>query len=222
MFHYLDDKGFEHRMRQLCGDIMQDLCRTLREDYDIGANFYLVGSGARNMIMQNGAESVDLDYNLEIVRCDNFNDCRAIKTAVQNAFNDVLRDYNLDDCDDSTSALTTKKMHFTEGNPTGFSMDVCIVITNARGNYERLIHEKTGWVVMGSNNSNRYYWNEAPNSANIKKKADYIKSHGRWPMVRDQYEDIKNRYLTWNDHNHSSFICYVEAVNNVYNEIRRR
>lgn len=25
------------------------------------------------------------------------------------------------------------------------------------------------------------------------------------------------RYLTQNDHNHPSFICYIEAVNNVYN-----
>ena len=28
---------------------------------------------------------------------------------------------------------------------------------------------------------------------------------------------IKNQYLTSNDYNHSSFICYIEAVNNVYN-----
>ena len=28
---------------------------------------------------------------------------------------------------------------------------------------------------------------------------------------------IKNQYLTSNDYNHSSFICYMEAVNNVYN-----
>ena len=180
MFHYLDDKEFEHRMRQLCGDIMQDLCRTLREDYDIGANFYLVGSGARNMIMQNGAEPVDLDYNLEIVRCEDFNDCRAIKTAVQNAFNDVLRDYDLDDCDDSTSALTSKKIRFIKGVSTEFSMDVCIVVTNDRGNYERLIHEKTGWSCWY-----RYYWNEAPNSANIKEKP--ITSNrmiaGRWSEI---------------------------------------
>ena len=214
MFHYLDDKGFEHRMRRTCGNIMQDLCQTLRKVYNIGTNFYLVGSGARNMVMQNGAEPVDLDYNLEIVRCEYFDDCRAIKTAVQNAFNDVLRDYDFSDCDDSTSALTTKKIHFTEGDPTEFSMDICIVVTNNRGNYERLIHEKTGWFY-----SDRYYWNEAPNSANIKKKADYIKSHNRWPLVRDQYQDIKNHYLRCNDHNHPSFICYVEAVNNVYNEI---
>lgn len=215
MYHYLEDKEFEHSIRQLCGDIMQELCHTLNEDHDIGAMFYLVGSGARNMIMQNGNEPVDLDYNLEVVRCENFDDCKAIKTAVQNALNEALWDYNLPDCDDSTSALTTKKIHFTQGNPTEFSMDVCIVVMNDRGNYERLIHEKTGWTYW-----DRYFWNEAPNSAHIKEKANYIKSHNCWTLVRERYADIKNHYLRLGDHNHPSFICYVEAVNNVYNQIR--
>ncbi len=215
MFHYLEDKEFERCMRRLCGEIMQELCRTLNKDYDIGATFYLVGSGARNMVMQNGNEPVDLDYNLEIVRCDNFKDCKAIKIAVQNAFNKVLRNYKLNDCDDSTSALTTKKIYFTKDNPTEFSMDVCIIFTNDRGNYNRLIHEKTGLTCW-----DRYYWNEAPNSAHIKDKADYIKSRRCWTLVREQYADIKNRYLRYGNHNHPSFICYVEAVNNVYNQIR--
>ena len=57
----------------------------------------------------------------------------------------------------------------------------------------------------------------APNSRNIKFKVDYIKSNGKWKLVREQYKGIKNRYLTKNDHNHPSFICYIEAVNNVYN-----
>lgn len=47
MYHYLDDKEFLHRMRALAGEIMQSLCHTLKEDYDIGATFYLVGSGAK-------------------------------------------------------------------------------------------------------------------------------------------------------------------------------
>lgn len=217
MFHYLEDKEFEHRMRRLCGEIMQELCRTLREDYAIGASFYLVGSGARNLIMQNGAEPVDLDYNLEIVRCADFNDCKAIKTAVKNAFNKVLRNYKLNDCDDSTSALTTKKIYFTSGTSTEFSMDVCIVVMNDQGNYERLIHEKTGWTGW-----DRYYWNEAPNSAHTKEKADYIKSQSCWTLVREQYADIKNHYLRLGDHNHPSFICYVEAVNNVYDQIKMK
>ena len=53
MYEYVDDKQFLSRMRSLCRDIMQDLCHTLKEEYDIGSSFYLVGSGARNLILQN-------------------------------------------------------------------------------------------------------------------------------------------------------------------------
>ena len=51
---------------------MQDLCHTLKEEYDIGASFYLVGSGARNLILQNANQPIDLDYNLEITRIDDW------------------------------------------------------------------------------------------------------------------------------------------------------
>ena len=48
-------------------------------------------------------------------------------------------------------------------------------------------------------------------------RAKYIKEKGKWTLVREQYLKIKKQYLTSNDYNHSSFICYIEAVNNVYN-----
>ena len=53
MYEYVDDKQFLSCMRSFCGGIMQDLCHTLKEEYDIGSSFYLVGSGARNLILQN-------------------------------------------------------------------------------------------------------------------------------------------------------------------------
>ena len=61
MYEYVNDKQFLSRMRSLCGDKMQDFCHTLKEEYDIGASFYLVGSGAKNLIMQNANRTIDLD-----------------------------------------------------------------------------------------------------------------------------------------------------------------
>ncbi len=212
MYHYLDDKKFVSKMRSLCGDIMQDLCHILKEDYDIGATFYLVGSGARNLIMQNNNEPMDLDYNLEIIRCEDFEDCRYIKECVRKAFNKALNLKKLDDCDDSTSSLTSKLIYFTSGNDTEFRMDVCITVRDEDDVYYRLIHKKTGLVFY-----DEYTWNTAPNSKRINEKVDYIKKCGKWMLVRQQYEKIKNMYLVRNDYNHPSFICYVEAVNIVYN-----
>lgn len=212
MYHYLDDKEFLHKMRALSGEIMQMVCHCLKEDYDIGANIYLVGSGARNLILQNEGNPVDLDYNLEIVRCEDFEDCRFLKESTRKSFNNVLREYRLQDCEDSTSSLTSKLIQFNSGNKTEFSIDICITVRDDKDNYHRLIHEKTGWTL-----NDRYFWNIAPHSKDLKKKAEYIKKCGKWELVREQYLRIKNRYLSSNDQDHPSFVCYAEAVNNVYN-----
>ena len=212
MFDYVKDKEFLSRMRNLCGGIMQDFCHCLKEDYDIGARFFLVGSGARNLIVQNASLPIDLDYNLEIVRCEDFEDCGFLRECARKTFNKVLNEYGWGDCKNSTSSLTTKKVHFVEGNPTEFSMDVCIVCRDTAEHFYRLKLKKTGFTYL-----DEYYWNEAPHSAGIQKKAKYIKERGKWQLVRTQYLDIKNRYLRQNDHDHPSFICYIEAVNNVYN-----
>ena len=108
MFDYVEDKAFLSRMRNLCGEIMQDCCHYLKEDYDIGAIFYLVGSGAKNLIVQNASLSIDLDYNLEIVRCEDFEDRINLKECARKSFNKALNERDLGDCEDSTSSLTTK------------------------------------------------------------------------------------------------------------------
>lgn len=90
-------------------------------------------------------------------------------------------------------------------------MDVCIVSKDSKRNCYRLIHEKA---------SDKYYWNIAPNSKNLKMKSEFIKKNGNWNLVRNQYKNIKNHYLQQNDFDHPSFVCYIEAVNNVYNSIK--
>ncbi len=217
MFDYVEDKEFLSRVRNLCGEIMQDFCHYLKEDYDIGAVFYLVGSGARNLIVQNSSSPIDLDYNLEIVRCEDFDDCGTIKEQARKSFNKALREHGWNDCEDSTSSLSTEKRHFVEGNSTEFSMDVCIVCRDTEELFYRLIHQKTGLTWC-----DKYYWNLAPHSGKIREKAADIKKKGKWQLVRDQYLDIKNKYLQRNDHDHPSFICYIEAVNNVYNSRMNR
>ena len=216
MFHYVEDKEYLSCIRRICGEIMQDLCHILKKDYDIGAVPCLVGSGGRNLITQNANEPVDLDYNLTIVRCDGFRGCKYLKESCRKAFNKALKKHGWGDCQDSTSVLTTEERVLKRGNGTPFKMDVCIVKKDTEGNLYRLIHEKTGWICNDS-----YYWNQAPNSKNIRYKVDFIKKSGQWFAVRDGYLEIKKQYLKRNDHNHPSFICYIEAVNNVYNSIRQ-
>lgn len=113
-----------------------------------------------------------MDYDLVIQKCANINDCRAIKETVRKALNKIMNEQNLRDVQDSTSSLTTEKLHFNDCPKIQFSMDVCIVAKGNDGSWHRLIHEKTGISYM-----DRYYWNEAPNSANVSRKAYNLKAN---------------------------------------------
>ena len=94
-----------------------------------------------------------------------------------------------------------------------FSFDVAIIKKNPNGNYMRLVHNKP-W--------NQYTWNEVPRSHQVKDRADDIKEEGLWQEVRDRYLEKKNMYLFRQDHNHPSFVVYVEAVNEVYSRYFNR
>lgn len=160
MFHYVNDKDYLKRAQSYCAELLTDLTQELL-DKNISSQFFLVGSGARNMVTQNSNESIDFDYNLYVQKCDDINNCQSIKETVRKTFNKVLKAYNLYDCDDSTSSLTTKPIYFKDSPKIQFSIDLCIVAKNDKGSWFRLIHEKTGYTA-----SDRYFWNEAPNSKN--------------------------------------------------------
>ena len=213
MYHWVEDKDYLARAYHDCADIVNQLVQELK-NYEIEARMNVVGSKKRNMITQNANEPIDFDFNLLILNADDYARASDLKEDVREAYNTVLECNGWDDCDDSTSALTTKKMVFKKGNKTPFYIDVCIVKKDRYG-LHRLIHHKTGFVNM-----DQWYWNQVPNSHDLRDKEAYLKPD-YWTMVRKTYLDKKNMYLQRPyDQDHPSFICYVEAVNEVYNKVR--
>ena len=216
MYDYIKDKEFLGKLRRTCSDLINQLVQYINSDKKLKVEMNIVGSGARNLETQNSNEPVDLDYNLVILKsyfC-NINDCKEIKEYVRKAFNNILNQNEWGDCMDSTSSLTTGKMHFVDGNQTSFSIDLAIIL-KANNTWYRLIHEKTGFTYY-----DRYFWNEGPHSKDLDKKVDWIKKNGYWDRVRTAYLNKKNLYLTSGDQAHPSFVCYIEAVNEVYNRAR--
>ena len=217
MYHYVDDKEFLRRAQSTCSSIMQELEELLRDDYGINTQFFLVGSRARNMVTQDANGPIDFDYNLNVFNGFDYDE-RKLKEDVRKAFNKVMRSYNLGDVEDSTRSLTTVLINFKDTPDIQFSMDVCLVTKDSDDLWHRLKHEKTGYTY-----NDKYYWNKIPNSRNCSDKARLIKQHpGWWEVVREHYLDIKNKYLTSNDHDHPSVVCYFQAVNDVYNEMRQK
>lgn len=214
MYHYIQDKEFLKRLKGTCGDIVNQLVQSINNDSVMTVKACFVGSGAKNLITQNENEPIDLDYNLCIVSTESINilDCRGIKEYVRKQFNKVLCSNGWDDCEDSTSAITTGKYSFQKGNKTKFSIDIAITCKYFN-NWQRLIHQKTGFAIL-----DRYYWNEVQDSGRLEERVRVIKSEDLWGEVRDTYLDKKNFYLRRNDYTHPSFIVYVETVNQIYNK----
>ena len=199
--------------RSDCSRTLKKTCELLRAK-GISAQFTLVGSGAKNMITRNGDGPYDLDYNLLVVKADDeYRDPRLLKDTIRNTLNKAVGGKFFSDAQDSTSCLTAL-LHFKDTPNVEFSFDVAITTKNKNGNYMRLIHNKNVYAL----GLDQYTWNEVPNSHQVKDKADELKKAGLWEKVRDRYLDKKNMYLSRQDHNHPSFLVYVEAVNEVYNE----
>ena len=214
MYHFVDDKEFLKRLKYTCSGIINELVQLINAEELLEVKAHLVGSGAKNLITQNEKEPIDLDYNLCILKCYeiDINDCKSIKEYVRKSFNKVLKRNGWADCSDSKSALTTKYMAFKKGNKTSFSIDLCI-ITEDEDKWWRLIHKKTG-----SFQTDEWIWNEGKNSSGLRDKVKWLKNNNLWNEVRDAYLKKKNLYLRRNDNTHPSFICYIEAVNEIYSK----
>ena len=198
--------------RSDCSRILKKTCELLKAK-GISAQFSLVGSGARNMITRDGDGPYDLDYNLLVMKADDeYRAPRLLKDTIRSTLNKAVGGKFFSDAQDSTSCLTAL-LHFGKTSNIKFSFDVAIIKKNPNGNYMRLVHNKP-W--------NQYTWNEVPRSHQVKDRADELKEAGLWQEVRDRYLEKKNMYLFRQDHNHPSFVVYVEAVNEVYSRYFNR
>lgn len=209
MFFYVKDKAFLNQAYGYCADIINQVKNLLIKD-GIESEMSIEGSKSRNMVTQNEEGFIDSDFNFLVTKCSDIKDGESIKEIVKTKFNEVLRSKHLGDCDDSTSVLTSKHMCLTNGNQTNFSIDLAIV-KMSNGHYDKLIHEKTGYALK-----DRWYWNEIPDSSKVYEKAQCLKENNLWDEVRETYIRKKNFYLTRNDYDHPSYVCYVEAVNEIF------
>ena len=111
-YKYIRDKEFISSMISKGSDIVNRLKNKISNEKIMEVDFELVGSGARNMITQNGNEAPDVDYNFIILSIDeDYDNEQWIKENIKNNLNEVLREMGLHDSQDSTSALTIKSIH---------------------------------------------------------------------------------------------------------------
>ena len=202
--------------RNKCAEILTKVCKMLKDEKNIIAQFTLIGSGARNLVTRNGNGYFDLDYNLEIIKAPDeyWNDPRKLKETVRVFLDRASGAMHFSESQNSTVALTVLLFSYNEN--VVFKFDVALIKRNRNGTLCRLVNNKQ-WYFNGI--QGQYVWNEIPDSHNVKEKADRIKKSGKWNLVRERYVELKNDYLSIQDNDHPSFIVYVETVNEIYGQL---
>ncbi len=199
--------------RKYCTEILEALRDSLNEKYDIKTEFYLVGSGANNLVTQDGNGPFDLDYNLRLLSMPDkyWKNLKLLKDIVRNTLNSIVGDTLFSDGQDSRSVITSNLIFKNDRTKKEFSFDIAIIAKMNTGNLCRLIHNKQ----IG-----QFTWNEIPSTKDLNGKVKKLKQYGCWEEVRDTYVIKKNMYLQRRDYNHSSFVVYVETINEVYGKYR--
>lgn len=208
MYNYVTEEQIIH-YKSLFQSILDRLREKLKQDSEIEVRILLVGSGANNMVTRNGKGGFDLDYNLVLssIPPEYVGTPQALKALVIKEL-DTLVPSGFSHGKDSTSAITYL-LHSPDKKRVEFKVDVALILAGKNG-YSRLVRDR---------NTKRYIWNLIRKSGDLKPKLNAIKAAGCLNRLADIYQQKKNMYLSRQDHDHPSFVVYLEAVNELYQKL---
>jgi len=163
-------------------------------------------------LLKNGNGGFDFDYNLIIPTPPEGEKYKAdiIKQRFLLAFQDCVNGTMYSAPQDSTSAITIK-LKDKKNSTVLHSFDFAII-------YYDNDKVENGYLFLKNQKSQNTYIFEARNlSRNLDYKIEYILNFkDGWNLIREEYLNLKNIN---NDNNKHSFSLYLEAVNNIYNQL---
>lgn len=176
--------------------------------------FQLVGSGRRHLITREigGNKGYDFDYNL-IIKNPGEDEAKLIKQRFMRAFSAAVKGTKYSSPKDSTSVITIKAVD-NKNSQVLHSCDFSIIYYEEDG-YYYLRNDKThlSFTVATS-----YRFQFRPLDFEPKEKIAEIcrrKNIDGWKMIRDEYLKVKEH----DREEKPSYSLYIEAVNNVHNQI---
>ena len=92
MYHYVRN-SIVKPWRSFTADKMNRVKQMLKAEYNLDSDFYLVGSGAKNLVTQNENEPFDLDWNLEVYNlAEPTKNAGWLKNTVMDFLNELMED----------------------------------------------------------------------------------------------------------------------------------
>lgn len=222
MYHYINDKEFLGKLKVECTSIINQLVILINNEGLLTVKASIIGSGGVNLITQNKKEPINVDYNIYIVEVkdNSVKDGNSIKEYIRKRFNVVLRNNKWGNSFERGISIMTKERFLKNY----FHFKFCIKLFIFKE------HSSKQFILVNTKNKpfdkDTWIWNEIKDSKDLKVKIKFIKDLKRWNDVREMYRFIKNLYYInvnnkYLDINHPSIMCYIEAVNKVYDKYKK-
>lgn len=198
-----------------CNEYLSKLQKVLQKKYQLKVQSSLIGSGSKYLVTRNGNEPFDLDYNLVISSMpEEFEqDPKRLKDIVRIELDKIIHESSSahDSHGKDSTAPITYFFPAKKPNQEAFGLDLGIIWEKNSQTF-RLIHLK-------KDDPERFVWNEVFDSKNTNSKAKKIREGKQWNELRNEYLKLKNGYLKKQSEDISSYVVYVEAVNNVFSRL---
>lgn len=215
MFEYVTKAEYQP-VREELEAIINRVQQIMRKDYKTTFQFQLIGSGKRHLItrVQNGNGGYDFDYNLILPAPEEGYQYKAdvVKQQFTEAFKKALKGTGYSDPSDSTSVLSIKTVD-RKNSRIKHSADFAIIY------YDDNIVDN-GYMYLKNTkrpNGNTYSFEPRHLSRDIDYKLNTILEYNNgWNAIRDEYLKLKNHNKDVNKH---SFVLYLEAISNIYNQL---
>jgi len=185
----------------------------MRKNYGLKFQFRLIGSGKRHLVtrIKGGNKGYDFDYNLILSPPSNgyHFGAKIIKQNFMTALKTALQGTKYSFPKDSTSSITIKVFD-KDKKKVNYSCDFAIIYYGRIGNND-------GYYYLRNNKTQQsYQFVFRMLSSGIDEKVHDIIEDGGWSYIKEEYLHLKNINEGSKKH---SFSLYVEAVNNVYNQM---
>lgn len=169
-------------------EIIHRLQNEVRDSFTF--QYHFVGSSSRNMITRerNSNTGFDFDVNIEVNDPDEDYSAKEIRNILRKGLDRVTNPYGgsisgYDSTEDSTRVLTIKVKDRANSRIL-HSCDFCIVYECRDGRQQYIRYNKK---------QNSYSWEYQPKGyLELPSKIEWIKKHGLWQQVRENYIDRKN------------------------------
>ena len=170
--------------REIMRKIFPKIQKKVKEKYGKSFSYMMVGSAKRNLVVQKGKDSWDIDYQIQLLS-PKFDEINAgeLKTYISEMFQKYMPEYS---STMSTSVITIHPKHKDKQHPD-VSFDIAIIKNNKKTGDKEILRGKK----VDENSKDNIKWELLGDSKKLYEKRYKIKGSEKWKIFRNKFRKLK-------------------------------